>query len=57
MKAMIPLFLLLMLSGCMGRGGPQDVEPPTVHNDPLSCNISSARANSDCSQSVVPAMH
>ena len=59
MKAIIPLFLMLMLSGCLGRGGPQDVPPPPVHNDPQTCNNSSASAsaNSDCSQSVVPAMH
>lgn len=57
MKAIIPLFLMLMLSGFLGRGGPQDVPPPPVHNDPQTCNNSSASANSDCSQSVVPTMH
>jgi predicted small lipoprotein YifL len=57
MKAMIPVLLMLLLSGCMGRGGPQDVPPPPVHNDPQTCNNTSASANSDCSQSVVPAMH
>ncbi|MDT3250309.1 hypothetical protein QZQ97_05115 [Serratia sp. root2] len=57
MKAIIPAMLIFVLSGCIGRGGPQDVPPPPVHNDPQTCNNSSASANSDCSQSVVPAMH
>ncbi|CAI0706975.1 Uncharacterised protein [Serratia entomophila] len=58
MKAMIPVLLMLMLSGCIGgKGGPQDVPPPPAQNDPHTCNNSDASANSDCSQSVVPPMH
>ncbi|CAI0708776.1 hypothetical protein V2T44_04060 [Serratia ficaria] len=58
MKAMIPVLLTLLLSGCIGgRGGPQDVPPPPPTNDPHTCTNSAASANSDCSQSVVPSMH
>lgn len=58
MKMIIPAILIFVLSGCFsGRGGPQDVPPPPAQNDPHSCNNSSASANSECSQSVVPPMH
>lgn len=54
MKKIILVFLMLMLSGCIGGGGPSNA-PSASPNEPYTCTKS--RANSDCSQSVEPSMY
>ncbi|WP_239509777.1 hypothetical protein [Serratia marcescens] len=55
MKKITLVFLMLMLSGCIGgSGGPSNAPPPSP-NEPYTCTKSSA--NSDCSQSVEPSMY
>ncbi|MBH2728868.1 hypothetical protein HKQ56_00910 [Serratia marcescens] len=55
MKKIILVFLMLMLSGCIGGGGGPSNEPSASPNEPYTCTKSSA--NSDCSQSVEPSMY
>ncbi|WP_337055292.1 hypothetical protein [Serratia marcescens] len=54
MKKIILVFLTLVLSGCIGGGGPSNT-PSASPNEPYTCTKSSA--NSDCSQSVEPSMY
>jgi hypothetical protein len=55
MKKIILVFLMLMLSGCIGGGGVPSNAPSASPNEPYTCTKSSA--NSDCSQSVEPSMY
>ncbi|WP_253722867.1 hypothetical protein [Serratia sp. FDAARGOS_506] len=55
MKKIILVFLMLMLSGCIGGGGGPSNVPSASPNEPYTCTKSSA--NSDCSQSVEPSMY
>lgn len=54
MKKITLVLLTLLLSGCIGGGGPSNA-PPASPNEPYTCSNSSA--NSDCSQSVEPSMY
>lgn len=54
MKKITLVLLTLLLSGCIGGGGPSNA-PPASPNEPYTCTKSSA--NSDCSQSVEPSMY
>lgn len=55
MKKITLMFLMLMLSGCIGGGGGPSNAPPASPNEPYTC--SNSGANSDCSQSVEPSMY
>ncbi len=55
MKKIILVFLMLMLSGCIGGGGGPSNAASASPNEPYTCTKSSA--NSDCSQSVEPSMY
>lgn len=57
MKKITLVLLTLLLSGCIGGGGPSNAPPasPASPNEPYTC--SNSGANSDCSQSVEPSMY